>query len=63
MKTLSQGDIVTIKPEFLNPSENPKDRYIIREFNGDRCIISPMVWHGKIIPTELVRTEMLLKVK
>lgn len=63
MKTkLSQGDTVTIKKEFLNPSENEKDRYIIRELNGDRCIISPVHWNGKIIPTELVRTEMLNKV-
>lgn len=59
---LSQGDVVTIKPEFLNPSENEKDRYVIVEYNGDRCLISPIKWHGHIIPRELVRTEMLLKV-
>lgn len=54
------GTIVNIKDEFLN-SENEKNvPYVIKEFNGDRCIIAPINWKGYIVPTELVRTEMLV---
>lgn len=53
------NDIVRIKQEFLNPSEDENTLYIVREFNGGRVIIAPMVWNGYIIPTELVATEML----
>lgn len=57
----SEGDIVKLKPQFLNEGESEKDAYVVREFNGDRVIISPTVWNGRIIPTELVRTEMIEK--
>jgi len=56
---LNTGNIVKIKQEFLNPNEDVNDLYVVREFNGDRVIISPTTWNGRIIPTELVRTEML----
>jgi len=56
---LNAGNIVKIKQEFLNPNEDANDLYVVREFNGDRVIISPTTWNGRIIPTELVRTEML----
>ena len=55
------GDIVKLKPQFLNDGESTEDSYIVREFNGDRVIIAPTVWNGSIIPTELVRTEMIEK--
>lgn len=56
---ITAGSLVKIKQEFLNPSEDVNDLYIVKEFNGDRVIISPTTWNGRIIPTELVRTEML----
>ena len=56
---ITVGSLVKIKQAFLNPSEDVNDLYIVKEFNGDRVIISPTTWNGRIIPTELVRTEML----
>jgi transcription elongation factor len=53
---LNTGNIVKIKQEFLNPNEDVNDLYVVREFNGDRVIISPTTWNGRIVPTELVRT-------
>jgi hypothetical protein len=57
--TYNPGNIVKIKQEFLNPKEDADTLYVVREFNGDRVIIAPTTWNGRIIPTELVRTEML----
>ena len=52
MKT---GNIVTIKEEW----EGEGDLYRIVEWNGDRGLISPVEWDGGIVPTELVREEMI----
>jgi hypothetical protein len=57
----TNGDIVKIKSEFLNSKEEENTSYVVREFNGDRVIIAPVVWNGYIVPTELVGSEMIEK--
>lgn len=48
-----------IKKEFLNEGEKAIE-YKIVEDNGDRLLISPVVWnHGSIVPVELVRKNMI----
>jgi hypothetical protein len=57
---MKKGSIVKIKPEWDGGSE----AYVVKEWNGDRGMISPLEWaYGSIIPTELVREDMLELVK
>jgi hypothetical protein len=50
------GDVVRIRPEW----EGDHSPHVIVEWNGDRGIISPQHWpHGRIVPRELVRAEMI----
>jgi len=49
-------EIVKFKPEWADGDES---EYVVVEDNGDRLLVSPIVWKWAIRPTELVKREMV----
>ena len=56
---LKVGDKVRIRPEFQDSDDDGE--FEIIEYNGSRALIRPLKSDLKIVPTENVKTSMLIK--
>lgn len=61
METFVIGDIVTIKPEWLDSAENAENEYLVVDVNYEtkRCYIEPINSDLPIRPQELVSFDMI----
>lgn len=62
METFVTGDIVTIKPEWLDVGESADTEFIVVDVNYEtkRCYIEPVKCDLPIKPQNLVSFEMLV---
>ncbi len=61
METFVIGDIVTIKPEWLDSAEKAENEYMVVNVNYEtkRCYIEPINSDLPIRPQELVSFDMI----
>lgn len=62
MDTFVIGDIVSIKPEWLNPGESADVEFMVVDVNYEtkRCYIEPVCCDLPLKPQNLVAFEMLI---
>ena len=53
-REIKRGDIVTVKPEWLDPSEDASMKYVVLEEQGNGCILVQALGTGlPLAPTSV----------